>query len=168
VSYVLWLFNKLELFVKQLGWIAGSFTVVMMVAIIREVVGRYFFNMPSNWSLELSGYLLVALAYLGAGYTEQAEGHIRIDFLYEKFKGKTKTLMDIFIPCVGLFWSAMIVWQGSRLAFHSLKMGAHSADAMMWPLFPSQVLIPAGALILVFVLIRKIIKNIVLLIEREK
>jgi TRAP-type mannitol/chloroaromatic compound transport system permease small subunit len=158
----------LEWFSKQLGWIAGGLTIVMMVAVMREVVGRYFFHVPSDWSLELCGYLLVGLSYLGAGYTEVVEGHIRIDFLYERFKGKTKTMMDIIIPCIGLCWSAMVVWQGSRVAFHSLKMGARSADAMMWPLFPSQILIPMGAALLVLVLIGKVIKNIGRLIEVKK
>jgi len=168
VSSFLWLFNKLEWFAKQLGWIAGGLTIVMMVAVMREVVGRYFFHVPSDWSLELCGYLLVGLAYLGASYTEVVEGHIRIDFLYERFKGQTKTVMDIIIPCIGLCWSAMVVWQGGRVAFHSLKMSACSADAMMWPLFPSQILIPVGAALLALVLIGKVIKNIGRLIEGKK
>lgn len=168
MSSVLWLINKLDWLAKQLGWIAGGLTVVMMVAIIREVVGRYFFNIPSDWSLELSGYLLVGLAYLGASYTEVVEGHIRIDFLYERFKGKTKDIMDIIISCIGLSWVTMVVWQGGRLAFHSLKMGACSADAMMWPLFPSQILIPVGSILLALVLVGKILKNIISLIKGKK
>ena len=168
MSSLFWLINKLDWLAKQLGWIAGGLTIVMMVAIMREVVGRYFFDAPSDWSLELCGYLLVGLAYLGASYTEVVEGHIRIDFLYERFKGKTKTMMDIIISCIGLSWVTMVVWQGSRLAFHSLKMGARSADAMMWPLFPSQILIPVGALLLGLVLIGKVLKHIGSLIEEKK
>jgi TRAP-type mannitol/chloroaromatic compound transport system permease small subunit len=67
-----------------------------------------------------------------------------------------------------LCWSVMVLWQGGRLAFHSLKMGARSSDAMMWPLFPSQIVIPVGAALLILVLIGKIIKNIGRLIEGKK
>ena len=165
---LLWVFNKLEWLSEQVGWIAGGLTIVMMVAIMREVVGRYFLHLPSDWSLELCGYLLVGLAYLAAAYTEVVDGHIRIDFLYGRFKGKTKTVADIIIPCIGLCWSAMVVWEGTRLAFHSLAIGACSADAMMWPLFPSQILVPVGAALLFLVLIGKIIKNIGHLIEELK
>jgi TRAP-type mannitol/chloroaromatic compound transport system permease small subunit len=168
LSRFLWIFKKFEWFARQLGWIAGGLTIVMMIAVMREVVGRYFFRLPSDWSLELSGYLLVALSYLGASYTEIVEGHIRIDFLYERFKVKTKIVMDIIIPCIGLCWSAMLVWQGSRLAFHSLKIGACSADAMMWPLFPSQIIIPVGAALLGLVLIGKVIINIGHLVKGKK
>jgi TRAP-type mannitol/chloroaromatic compound transport system permease small subunit len=168
VSRFLSVFKKLEWFANQLGWISGGLTVVMMVAVMREVAGRYFFHAPSDWSLELCGYLLVGLAYLAAADTELVDGHIRIDFLYGRFKDKTKTLMDIIIPCIGLCWSVMVLWQGGRLAFHSLKMGARSSDAMMWPLFPSQIVIPVGAALLILVLIGKIIKNIGRLIEGKK
>lgn len=168
MSRLLSIFKKLEWFANQLGWISGGLTIVMMVAVMREVVGRYFFHAPSDWSLELCGYLLVGLAYLAAADTELADGHIRIDFLYGRFKDKTKTVMDTIIPCIGLCWSVMVLWQGGRLAFHSLKMGARSADAMMWPLFPSQIVIPVGAALLVLVLIGKIIKNIGRLIEGKK
>jgi len=139
----------------------------MMVAVMREVVGRYFFHVPSDWSLELCGYLLVALAYLAAADTELADGHIRIDFLYGRFKGKRKLLADIVIPLIGVCWSLIVVWQGAKLAFHSLAIGACSADAMMWPLFPSQILVPVGAALLVLVLVGKIIRNINLLIKGE-
>jgi C4-dicarboxylate transporter DctQ subunit len=168
MSGFIWVFNKLEWLSKQLGWIAGGLTIVMMVAVMREVVGRYFFHFPSDWSLELCGYLLVGLAYLAAADTELVDGHIRIDFLYERFKGKTKTIADIAIACIGLCWSAIVVWQGARLAFHSLAISARSADAMMWPLFPSQILVPVGAALLFLTFIGKIIKNINLLIEGKE
>jgi TRAP-type C4-dicarboxylate transport system permease small subunit len=138
------------------GWLAGSVTLIMMVAIVREVVGRYFFRAPSDWSLELSEYLLVALAYLGAPYTELTEGNIRIDFLYERFSPRVRAGVDIFIHCAALAWVLMLMWQGWRLAWESWELGARSSEAMAWPLFPSQVLVPIGCLLLSLVILRKI------------
>ncbi len=137
------------------GWLAGLLTLVMMIAIIREVVGRYFFNHPSDWSLELSGYLLVALTYLGAPYTEQSEGNIRIDFIYARFSPRIRAWADMAICLIGICWAGMLVWQGWLLAWESWEIGARSSEAMAWPLFPSQVLVPIGALLLCLVLARK-------------
>ena len=152
----------------QLGWIAGGLTMVMMLAVMREVLGRYFLGSPSDWSLELCEYLLVGLAYLGAASTEAADGHIRIDFLYKKFRGRTRAVADIFIGCLGLCWGGMLLWQGSRMAFHSLATNARSSDAMMWPLFPSQVMIPIGTALLLLILIGKIVKSIGFLVKGER
>jgi TRAP-type mannitol/chloroaromatic compound transport system permease small subunit len=162
------LYSTLEWISNQLGWISGGLAAVMMVAVMREVIGRYLFHNPSDWSLELCGYLLVGLSYLAAAYTEVQEGHIRIDFVYERFRGKRKTLADILIPSIGLAWGLILVWQGSRLAFHSFSIGARSPDAMMWPLFPSQIMVPIGSALLCLVLIGKIIKNILRLTKGKE
>jgi len=151
--------SGVEWFSNHMGWMAGALAGVMIVAIMREVVGRYFFNKPSDWSDELSCYLLVGSAYLALPYTELAKGHIRVDFIYSHFRGKIKKVADIFIPCVGLCWSAIVMWQGGKLAWHSLVKGARSSEAMMWPLFPSQVTVPIGAFLLCLVLIQKILEN---------
>jgi TRAP-type mannitol/chloroaromatic compound transport system permease small subunit len=162
------IYAALVWFSNQLGWVAGGLTALMMIAVMREVIGRYLFHNPSDWSLELCGYLLVGLAYLAAAFTEIQEGHIRIDFLYERFRGKTKALADTLISFFGLCWGLMLVWQGGRVAFHSLSIGACSADAMMWPLFPSQIIVPIGAALLCLVLIGKIIRNISHLIKGKE
>lgn len=152
---------------ERAGLLAGGLTLVMMVAILREVAGRYFFNHPSNWSLELCGYLLVAMTYLGAPYTEFVEGNIRIDFLYSRFRNRTKHLVDAIICLVGLVWTGMLIGQGCRLAFHSLKIGARSSEAMAWPLFPSQVLVPVGSVFLALVFLGKFMVAIAGLAGRQ-
>ena len=157
------LLRALDWLTGQLGWIAGGLTAVMMIAIMREVIGRYFFHAPSDWSLELSCYLLVGLAYLAAADTEVNEKHIRIDFIYERFRGRTKHAADILIPSIGLCWCVIVVWQGGRIAWHSLVTNARSAEILAMPLFPSQVMVPIGASLLGLILIGKIIKNIGLL-----
>ena len=138
------IYQGLDWLSRQLGWIAGGLTAVMMIAVMREVIGRHFFNAPSDWSLELSCYLLVGLSYLAAAYTELTDGHIRVDFLYERFRGRGKALVDVIIPLIGLTWTVIVVWQGGRLAFKSLAIGARSSQAMEWPLFPSRSSYPSA------------------------
>ena len=148
--------KKLEWFYNQAGWVAGGLAAIMMIATVREVIGRYAFHSPTLWSIELSGYLLVGLVYLGAAYTTLIEGHVRIDLLYGKFKGKRKAIVDIAISVLAIAYCTVLVWQGGILAWDSLAMHATSAEAMMWPLFPSQVLVPIGAFLTILVFIGKI------------
>ena len=158
----------LEWLSDQLGWISGALIVIMMIIVMRELVGRYFFNFPSDWVLELSCYLLVGVVYLAAAHTEVTEGHIGIDFVYARFRGKTKNVVDIFIYAVGFCWSAVLVWQGGRLAWKSLVTGARSAEIMRMPLFPSQVMVPIGAFLLCLIFIGKILNKVGLLTRGGK
>ena len=69
----------------KLCFIAGLTCLIMLFAIGREIIGRFLFNKPSMWSIELSGYLLVALVYLASAYTALVDGHIRVEILYNRF-----------------------------------------------------------------------------------
>jgi TRAP-type C4-dicarboxylate transport system permease small subunit len=165
IAKIVWC--SLEWFSTQLGWISGALTVMMMFAVLREVIGRYIFNYPSDWSIEFTCYLVVGMGYLAGAYTELLEKQIRIEFIYQLFKGKIKHVVDIFIPTVGLVWCAIVAWQGWILAWDSFVTDARSETVMMWPLFPSQVMVPIGALLLCLVLTGKIVKNINALVQEE-
>jgi TRAP-type mannitol/chloroaromatic compound transport system permease small subunit len=111
--------------------------------------------------------LLVALAYLGAAYTETEDGHVRMDLLYARLSGKRKAIADILINMIAMCWVGMLFWQGGRIVLHSFLARARSSDAMMWPLWPSQLMIPIGTLLLGVVLICKLLFAVSVLIERE-
>jgi TRAP-type mannitol/chloroaromatic compound transport system permease small subunit len=160
LSYFNRLWHILTRLSDHLGWISGALTIVMLLAVTREVVGRYFLNNPSDWSIELTCYLVVAMSYLAAPYTELKEKHIRVDVLYGIFKGRVKLVADIIIFIAGFIWSSVLVWQGGILALHSLKTSARSETIMSWPLFPSQVMVPIGAFLLILILIGKIVRDI--------
>lgn len=152
--------SKFRFLNLQLGWIAGGLTVIMMIAIMYEVVMRYFFNSPTDWYLELSCYLVVALVYLGGAFTELVDGHIRVNLIYVHFGRRLKNIADIVIHIMGLCWGSVLVWQGWKLAWHSLITGARSSEITAWPLFPSQVLVPIGAFLLCLVLVGKLVQDI--------
>ena len=135
----------LEWTFTQLGLISGALAVVMMIIVMREVVGRYLFSTPSEWSVELCGYLLVAITFLASAYTQQVEGHVRIDLVYRLWKGKAKVIVDIVIYLIVIIYCATVTWQGWLFAYKSFVTDARSAEATGWPLFPSQVVIPIGA-----------------------
>jgi TRAP-type C4-dicarboxylate transport system permease small subunit len=154
------IWKALEWLSRKTAFISGLMALVITFAIFREVIGRYFFNHPSDWSLELSGYLLVGLTYMGASYTELKEHNIRIDFLYMRFRGRLKHFADLLISLIGFCWSGMLVWQGLNLALHSFHIHARSSEAMAWPLFPSQIIIPIGAALLCLTFVGKFCQSL--------
>jgi len=149
------------------GWIAGGLAIIMMLAIIREVIGRYAFNRPTDWAVDLNAFLLVAMVYLGAAYTTSIDGHVRADFLYGKFKGRTKAAIDLVIDLLSILYASILVWEGWLLAWDSFVNNEVSTGGVRWPLFPFQAFVPVGALIVLFLLLRRIAANARLLWTRS-
>ena len=49
-----------------------------------EVVARYFFNAPLNWSGDVSSYLLCACAFLALPMVTRMHGHVAIGYFMEQ------------------------------------------------------------------------------------
>jgi len=150
----------LEWLSDHLGWISGGLSIIMMVSIMREVIGRYFFHSPTEWVMELSTGLLIWATYLGAASTELRGGHVRIDFFYMHFRGRFKSAVNVFIYLIGTIWCSIVVWQGGIIAWESLIKGSRSSSPIMWPLFPWQMMVPIGSFLFCLILIVRLVRNI--------
>ncbi len=152
----------------QTGWMAGALVVIMMAALVREVVGRYFFNQPTDWCVDLNSFLLVAMVYLGTAYTTSIDGHVRADFFYGRIKGRRKAYLDIFIDAVSIFYVSILLWEGWLLAWDSYISGEVSSGGVRWPLFPFQIMVPIGAAFVFLLLLSRVVRNIRFLAGHSK
>lgn len=138
------------------GWIdalcawlghAVSYLVFGMIGVIMfEVVSRYFFNAPTFWSQDVSGWLQVAYVFLGGAYALQKGYFVRVDMLYERVPPKGQALIDLTLSTV-LFvcFAAVMMTRGWDLAHQSWDMGETSAtggwNGRVWP---AKFLVPIG------------------------
>ena len=160
--------GRIERVCSKMGWVAGSLAVIMMLALVREVAGRYFFNSPTDWAVDLNAFLLVVMVYLGAAYTTSIDGHVRADFFYGQIRGRARAYLDIFIDAASIFYVSILVWEGWLLARESLLFGEVSSGGVRWPLFPFQVMVPLGAALVIFLLMVRIACNVRLTAVRGK
>mgnify|MGYP006283496783 CR=1 FL=1 len=68
-----------------LGAVAVTFAVVVM---------RYGFSFGRIWIQEIAMYLHAAVFMLGAAYTLQHRGHVRVDIFYQKLSPRRQALID--------------------------------------------------------------------------
>lgn len=55
-----------------------------------EIVARYFFSAPLNWSGDVSSYLLCATLFLALPQVTRANGHIGIGYFVELMPGSAR------------------------------------------------------------------------------
>lgn len=129
------------------GVLGGALAIVMMLTIGREVIGRYFFNAPTSWVVELDGYLLVALVYLGGGYILQNDAHIRVDIVYSRLSPRARARADLFGLALAVPFLGFVIWQGGLLTWYSWAQRDRSV-VMDWPLWLPELAVPVGAALL--------------------
>lgn len=96
---------------KALHYLGMIFALLMMLLTTVHAIGRYIFGLPVPGLVELSSYMLVAMIFLTAPYTEMVKGHIAIGVLVDRLSEKTQAIIDIFIYMLCLAVSVIAAWQ---------------------------------------------------------
>jgi TRAP-type C4-dicarboxylate transport system permease small subunit len=141
VTWFLSLIEKLSLF---FGYISGGFVLFMMFSIGYDVVMRHIFNAATIWADEVSGYLLVGIAFLGAAYTFKVDGHIRIEALMERLQAKTRQRLEFVTDALSIAFLVVFTWQACRLVKDSYVRVNLAPTLVRTPLYLPQLLLAIG------------------------
>ena len=115
-------------FIFHLNQTLATFTiclsVFLVVCVVWQVLSRYIFSAPSTITDELSRYLFMWVAMIGAAYTTGQKRHLAIDLLVMKLSGKRKFLVEIFIQiAITAFAVIVLIYGGSVLTIQTLAAG---------------------------------------------
>ncbi len=87
---------SLQAFTKFIGMTCRWFTLAMVIVTCAVVILRYIFDYSSIAMQEIVMYLHASLFMLGAAYTWQQQGHVRVDVLYHKWPTAIQQHIDLF------------------------------------------------------------------------
>jgi len=82
---------------------------IMFVAFVIQIVFRYFFNLPTGWTSELSVVTWLWLVLWGSAFVLRERDEIRFDLVYAKARPRTRRAMAAIVAL------AIIVLYGMSL-----------------------------------------------------
>jgi TRAP-type C4-dicarboxylate transport system permease small subunit len=87
--------------------------------IIVTVVTRYGFSYVASWSEEVPRYLLIWISFLGAAACVDLRDHIAFDYLYKRFPGPVRAVIQVLINAAifGFGWIMLFYGIGFVEAF---------------------------------------------------
>jgi len=141
-------FGLVERINTWVGQIASYLVIVAILTIVYEVIARYVFNSPTKWVTELNIYMLCAYVLLSGGLALIEGQHVRVDLFWLKLSERRKALADLFTSVLFFAFVVALVWKGSEMTIRSFTDGTTSSEAMAWPLYPSQAMVPIGGFLL--------------------
>ncbi len=97
--------------------IVGSLTCVLLLLMVLnvafDVLMRYAFHNSSVGMQELEWHLFSVVILLGISVALKDEGHVRVDFLYDRFNVKKKAVINILGTVFFLMPVALLIFFGS-------------------------------------------------------
>ncbi len=108
---------KLESVIDSVVDIVGKVTSILLLLMIfnvfYDVIMRYFFRNSSVGMQEMEWHLFSVIILFGVSVALKDEGHVRVDFLYEKYSVRTKAMINILGTLFFLLPLALLVTTGS-------------------------------------------------------
>lgn len=103
--------NRFLNFVSDLLRSAGAFALTLMMLItVADVAGR-FFKHPIFGSVELVGFLAVAVAAGALPHTYKAGGHVGVEIVTRFLPRRIRLLLDLLTRTLTLILFSVVAWQ---------------------------------------------------------
>jgi TRAP-type mannitol/chloroaromatic compound transport system permease small subunit len=130
------------------GHAAAWLTLLMVVATFVIVVLRYAFDYGVIWLQESVTWMHAAVFMLGAAYTLQRDGHVRVDIFYRKMTEQRKALVDLFgVICFILPLCVFFIVEAADYVVSSWSIREVSRDAGGLP-FPFVPLLKSALIVM--------------------
>ncbi|WP_321495272.1 TRAP transporter small permease [uncultured Desulfobacter sp.] len=100
-------FNVVSDLLKSAGALALT---LMMLITVADVAGR-FFKHPIFGSVEIVGFLAVAVAAAALPHTYKVGGHVGVEIMTRLLPRKIRLLVDLFTRILTLILFSVIAWQ---------------------------------------------------------
>ena len=121
------------------GRAASWLTLAMVLMTFLIVVLRYAFDIGIIWMQESLTWMHAAVLMLGAAYTLQEDGHVRVDIFYREMSDRHKAWVDLIGVLVFLFpLCGFFVYASLNYVVSAWDIGEISRDAggLPYPAIP--------------------------------
>jgi TRAP-type C4-dicarboxylate transport system permease small subunit len=145
---------------KWAAYVACVCLGLLVLVLCVEIVARGFSSESPLSTWEYAGYLQAALVMLGAGYTLQTGGHIRVNLLMARLGQRGMRVLDILCSLLGLAVMAVICWALFDVFWSSLQTDRRSYFVSATPLWVPQAVLVLGSVLLALQFAARVVKGV--------
>jgi TRAP-type C4-dicarboxylate transport system permease small subunit len=127
-------------------WIVIAMMAVMVLLVFMNVVSRYIFNHSIIWAEEVSQYLMVWVAFLGAGLALREGRHVAIEMLQDRLPSTARRMTRHLVALLLIVFMGILTVLGFQFAHFAWDQ---ETPVLNIPLGIPYLAVPIGALLLV-------------------
>lgn len=144
---------------RGVGHVA-MYLLVMMLGILIWAVITKALGSPSIWVMEMAQFTMSAYYLLGAAYAMQNDAHVRMDFLYERWTKRKRSLVDSFTSFFLIFYLAMLVLGGWESSASAITYGQRNYTVWAPYMAPIKIIMTTGMFLMLLQSVSELIKDI--------
>lgn len=139
---------RLEWLSDAAGAVAGAATLGLTVMVASGVVARRVVNSPLLFVEEVSGYVVLAIVFLGLAHTMKAGAHVRVGVVIEQVRGRARTLLQGASLLLAMAWTIVFLAAAIYQVREYYTQGILSFAYLQTPLWiPASFMVVGGVLL---------------------
>lgn len=128
--------------------IAGMLLVLMLAITFTQVIMRKVFSNAFTWAEEVTLAMLIWFAYISISLVVKDDGHMSIEFLYNRFNKNGRIILDTIKHILMIGFSYLMIVYGGQMANNALGKNLPASQLSRSLLYIPLVL--SGVLIIIF------------------
>ncbi|KXF75899.1 hypothetical protein ATN84_18265 [Paramesorhizobium deserti] len=112
-------FDRASVWANQV--VVGGLMLVMTVLVFANVGLRYLAGFSLPWVEELTRYMMIWVAYLGAGLALRAGSHVAVEIMQDMMPVAMTRRLRIVIAVVVLMFLVTVAWYGFQYAQFTMR-----------------------------------------------
>lgn len=122
----------------------------MVTVVFVATLARYLNLFPMFWGEEVARYIMVFMAYIGAGLGMKKGAHVGVSFVVDRFRNPAvRFLLDLFRIVVILFFCGLILNYFNQIMRAQISMG-QTSPALFLPMWVPYSAVPLGMVLVGF------------------
>ncbi|UCD79250.1 MAG: TRAP transporter small permease [Desulfobacterales bacterium] len=135
-------------------YLAGFLLAAMTVVVFLQVLFRYVFDAPLDWSEEMATFAFAWMALLGAGVGLKYNQHPSLDVFHSRFPPFLQKTAELLVNLAVMFMLIVLCVAGWQL---TITMKMQTMAALGYSVAYIYIILPISALIMLFhVLVRTV------------
>jgi tripartite ATP-independent transporter DctM subunit len=107
---------------KVFDWIVSLALSVLTGVVLAQVVSRYVFNNPFDWTEEMARLLFVWIVLLGTFLALKTKRHVAVEtFLHRFFGAEARSYISATAECLVLYYCAYLTYMGAVLTWKTVE-----------------------------------------------
>ena len=135
------------------GLLSGFAVFALMLLAVYSVGGRNFFNSPVRGYVDWIEVTMPLIAFMGISYAQRDGGHIRMDILVSRLRGRALWIAEFVSTFLILLVILLLIWGswahfGRSFDWNAPLYSRDSTIDIKLPIWPAKILVPIAFSIL--------------------
>ena len=138
------------------AFLGGALLVFLILSVCWEVILRYFFNSPTSWVVEISGYIVLWVPFLVSAWVLRKGSHIRMDMLISGLGPRGQAILNTITFSIAALICFILTWYGVKVVIDLYQTGFITQTFLRIYKWPVIAVIPLSTSLLFLEFLRKI------------